>query len=61
LLAPRGDSAACAAALGRLLDDPALAGQLGIAGRHRVRERYRLETTIERYAGLYERVRSNGR
>jgi glycosyltransferase involved in cell wall biosynthesis len=53
LLAPRGDSAAIAAALGRLLDDPQLARALGASGTARVRERFQLDRTIGRYYELY--------
>jgi glycosyltransferase involved in cell wall biosynthesis len=55
LLVRRGAVADTAAALQRLLDDPAYAAALGQAGRARVWERYRLEQTVERYACLYER------
>jgi glycosyltransferase involved in cell wall biosynthesis len=40
-LAPAGDRAQFAAALARLLDDPALRQRLGAAGRERCRERFR--------------------
>lgn len=56
LLVPRGDAEAEAAALLRLLDDPALAAALGGAGRARVEERYQLERTIDSYFALYRRV-----
>jgi glycosyltransferase involved in cell wall biosynthesis len=56
LLVPRGDHAACADALSRLLADPALARQLGDAGRRRVEERYQLSRTIEAYHRLYRKL-----
>jgi N-acetyl-alpha-D-glucosaminyl L-malate synthase BshA len=56
LLVPRGDAAAAAAALLRLLDDPAEAAVLGAAGRARVLERYRLERTVRSYLRLYRRL-----
>lgn len=56
LLAPRGDFSAVAAALLRLLDDPALAAAMGVAGRLRVEEHYRLEGTVAAYARLYDRL-----
>ncbi|MGL4551908.1 MAG: glycosyltransferase [Gemmataceae bacterium] len=60
LLVSRGDDAACAAALARLLDDPALARRLGEAGRRRVEERYQLGQTIENYFRLYARLTGAG-
>jgi glycosyltransferase involved in cell wall biosynthesis len=56
LLVPRGDAAAAAAALLHLLDNPAVAGAMGAAGRARVEERYRLNGTIERYWRLYRQL-----
>ncbi|MBY0230968.1 MAG: glycosyltransferase [Gemmataceae bacterium] len=56
LLVPRGDDRACAAALSRLLGEPGLARRLGEAGRRRVEERYRLESTIEGYHRLYRKL-----
>ncbi len=53
ILVPRGDTAATAAALGRLLDNPQEAARLGRQGRSRVRERYRLDDTIAAYGALY--------
>jgi glycosyltransferase involved in cell wall biosynthesis len=55
-LAPRGDAPAIASAILSLLDDPKAAGALGAAGAARVRERYSLERTIERYFALYARL-----
>ncbi len=56
LLVPRGDSRATAAAFLRLLDDPVGAAALGASGRERVRQRYRIETTVETYMSLYQRL-----
>ena len=53
LLAPRGDAAAIAAALLRLIDDRALAQRLGQSGAERVQTSFRLDTTISRYYELY--------
>jgi glycosyltransferase involved in cell wall biosynthesis len=56
LLVPRGDAEATAAALLRLLDNPAAAAAMGAAGRARVETRYRLEQTIDNYFRLYQRL-----
>jgi glycosyltransferase involved in cell wall biosynthesis len=56
LLVPRGDFRATAAAIGRLLDEPATAAALGAAGRARVRECYQLEDTVASYWQLYRRL-----
>ena len=53
-LAPRGDSTAVAQAMLRLLREPELAAALGQAGRERVRSKFQLEQTIERYYDLYQ-------
>jgi glycosyltransferase involved in cell wall biosynthesis len=56
LLIPRGDSSACAAAFHRLSNDKVLAEKMGMAGRQRVRQHYRLDRTVERYFELYCRL-----
>jgi glycosyltransferase involved in cell wall biosynthesis len=53
LLAPRGDAAAIAAALTRMLSEPALAHAASASASARVRSEYRLDQTIERYYRLY--------
>jgi len=53
---PPGDPEALAAAVGRLLDDPALASRLGAAGRARVVERYTWRAVAEATVGWYRRV-----
>ena len=50
---PPGDPEALAAAVGRLLDDPALAARLGAAGRARARTRYRWRAVAERTVAWY--------
>jgi L-malate glycosyltransferase len=60
LLVPRGDAAAAAAALLRLLDNPGTAGRMGEAGRARVEERYQLSRTIDAYGRLYRRLARRG-
>lgn len=50
-----------AAALVRLLNDPALAAQLGLAGRETARRSYDWRALGERYASVLERVVENSR
>jgi glycosyltransferase involved in cell wall biosynthesis len=56
LLVPRGDAAALAAALGRLIDDTDERRRLGEAGRRRARARFRLGDTLDAYGRMYERL-----
>ncbi len=51
-LAPVGDSAGIAEAIDRLIQDPALGGQLGDAGRRIVEERF----TVGRQAALVQQL-----
>jgi L-malate glycosyltransferase len=60
LLVPRGDAAGCAAAFRHLFREPDFARRLGAAGRARVQERYRLDTTVEAYYRLYCRLTGRG-
>jgi glycosyltransferase involved in cell wall biosynthesis len=53
---PRGDAAALSAAFRRLFTDPALAARLGVAGRARALDRYRLDRTIDAYYALYRKL-----
>lgn len=53
LLTPRGDAAAMADSIVRLLDDPALAQQMGQSGRLRVLEYFRLDQAVDAYAALF--------
>ena len=52
LLVAPGDPAALAAALARLIREPALRERLGAAGQARVRERFGFQATIDHLAGL---------
>jgi starch synthase len=56
LLVPPSDPAALAAALNRLLDDPELARQMGIAGRQRAVAEFSWRTIAEQTVALYEEV-----
>lgn len=53
LLVPPADATALAAALGRLLEEPALADSLARKGRERARERFSLNAMFEAYMDLY--------
>jgi L-malate glycosyltransferase len=53
LLVPPGDDAALAAALDRLLRDPALACRLGDVARLRARERYGREAMVRRFEDFF--------
>jgi L-malate glycosyltransferase len=55
-LFPRGDAAAGAGAMLRLLDDPAFAAACGRAARERALERFSLARTVDRYYGLYRKL-----
>lgn len=55
LLVPAGDDAAMAAALARLLDDPALARRMGEAARERALRVFDPETCASATEALYER------
>lgn len=61
LLVEAGDAPAMAAAITRLLDDPALAHRLGQEGRRRVIERFDDRTMLARYEALYQTVVANTR
>ena len=56
LLVPPGEPAALAAALRRVLDDPAFARGLGAAGQAHVRDRFSAEAQERRILELYEEV-----
>jgi glycosyltransferase involved in cell wall biosynthesis len=61
LLVPPGDPSSLAVALGRILDDPDLAGRLSDAGRRRVLEHFTwracAEATVQQYRWALERHR----
>jgi glycosyltransferase involved in cell wall biosynthesis len=52
----RGSVEALAAALGRLLADPALSGRIGAAGRRRAEERFSVRRMVAETAALYDEV-----
>jgi glycosyltransferase involved in cell wall biosynthesis len=56
LAVPPGDPEALAAAVGRLLDDPDLARELGAAGRARVVERFTWRAVAEQTVAWYRHV-----
>jgi len=60
LLVEEGDRDGMAAAIGRLADDPALAEQLGLAGRARCSAQFTVSHHIEQLMDLIERVRADG-
>jgi glycosyltransferase involved in cell wall biosynthesis len=59
LLVPERDPAALAAAIGRLLEDCALARQLGAAARRRVLEELTWDKNAERFERTYEKALRN--
>jgi glycosyltransferase involved in cell wall biosynthesis len=56
LLVPPADADALAAAIRRLIDDPALARRLGEAGRRRLQERFSWRAIVQRWLDLYAGV-----
>jgi glycosyltransferase involved in cell wall biosynthesis len=56
LLVPPRDSAAIAAAVGRLLEDEDLALRLGQAGMRRVSELFSLSGSVQQTEHLYQRL-----
>jgi glycosyltransferase involved in cell wall biosynthesis len=61
LLVPPLDAGAWAAAIDRLLGDPALAARLGAAARHTARETFALRHTVERTLALYQALAAPAR
>ena len=55
-----GDPAAMAAAIARVLDDPALARRHTDAAREQVRQRFSAEANAEATLALYERLTERG-
>jgi glycosyltransferase involved in cell wall biosynthesis len=54
LLVPPGDAAALAAAVARLVDDPALRARLAAAARRRAEQRYSRRAMVRRFEQFYE-------
>jgi glycosyltransferase involved in cell wall biosynthesis len=50
-----------ASALGRLLDDPALARRLGNAARERMASEFSIEANVRRFESLYTQLATRGR
>ena len=60
LLAPVGDAPALAAALLRLLEEPALAQRLAEAARRRVEQEFSVTTMARRYVDIYQSLLARG-
>jgi len=56
LLVPPRDPAALAEALGRLLDEPALAAEMGRRSAERIAAEFSLDGTVSAIEGLYEEL-----
>jgi glycosyltransferase involved in cell wall biosynthesis len=54
LLVPARDPTALAAAIASVIDRPAVAAEMGRAGRARVRDRFSLEAMVRRYQDVYD-------
>jgi glycosyltransferase involved in cell wall biosynthesis len=54
ILVPDDDVKALVVALKKMIDDPGLRRQYGLAGQARVRQDFNLETQVAKYAALYE-------
>jgi glycosyltransferase involved in cell wall biosynthesis len=61
LLVARGDAEELALAISEVIDDPALARAMGVAGRQRVLERFTWEASARRLADLIESVSTGER
>lgn len=59
LVVPKGDPAAAAAALLRLVQDPALCQRLGAAGQQHVANNYAWPACVQTMIGVYERTIKN--
>ncbi len=60
LLVPSGDPSALAKAVIRLIENPALAAELAVAGRDRVRAEFGIERLVARVEALYDRALAGG-
>jgi glycosyltransferase involved in cell wall biosynthesis len=61
LLVPPGDAQALASALGRLLGEPALAGEMGRLGRERLRSHFSVERMVDETEQVYRDLLGHGR
>jgi glycosyltransferase involved in cell wall biosynthesis len=60
LLVPADDPQAMAAAIGRVLDDPAAAARLAASARRTVEERYAARNMVRRLEDVYAAVAASG-
>jgi glycosyltransferase involved in cell wall biosynthesis len=59
-LVPIGDRAALATRMRRVLDEPNIAAQMGVAGRARVSARFNVSRMIDQYSRLYTELAGSG-
>ena len=60
IVVPPHDAQAVAAGILRLMQDSALRDRMGLAARERIRDHFRIETTIEQTHALYEELAVRG-
>jgi glycosyltransferase involved in cell wall biosynthesis len=60
VLVPPGDAAALASGLAQLLADPTQARRLSTAASERAAEAYTVDTMLERYVSVYDRLMASG-
>jgi glycosyltransferase involved in cell wall biosynthesis len=57
IVVPKDEPQALSQALQKLLSNPALAKEMGKAGRERVRKKFLLEKTVDDYENLYAEIK----